>query len=85
MGEDPWQDAVRELAQLDRGLLGVVERLGQEGREVLLLVLQGAVCALQREDRGDQPLLRAVVQIANDTPALLDGRGHDPRAGRGEL
>ena len=52
---------------------------------VLLLVLQGAACQLERDDRVDQPLLRAVVQIANHAPALLVGRRHDPRPRRREL
>jgi hypothetical protein len=44
---------VRELAQLGRRLLGVVERLGQQGEGILLLVLEGAVGQLQRDDRVD--------------------------------
>ena len=70
---------MRELAQLGVGLLGLVERLGQQGRGTLLLVLDGAVCELQGDDHVDQPLLRSVVQIANHAPALLVGRRHDPR------
>ena len=35
-GEDRWEDAVRELAQLGRRALGVVERLGQQGGGILL-------------------------------------------------
>jgi hypothetical protein len=35
---------------------------------------------LQRNDRVDQPLLGAVVQIAHYPPALLVGRRDDPRA-----
>jgi hypothetical protein len=84
-GEDRWEDAARELAQLGRRLLGVVERLGQQGGEILLLVLQGAVCQLQRDDRVDQPRLSAVVQIANYLWALLVGRRRDPRPGRRHL
>jgi hypothetical protein len=71
---------VRELAQLRRRLLGVVERLGEQGGNVLLLVLDGAVGQLERDDRMDEPLLRSVVQIAHYAPALLVGRCHDPRA-----
>ena len=37
LGEDRREDAVRELAQLGRRLLGVVERLGQQGGGVRLL------------------------------------------------
>ena len=66
---------MRALAQLVGGVLGVVECRGQQVWEVLLLVLQGGVGELEREDRVHQPLLRAVVQIANDTPAFLVGRG----------
>jgi hypothetical protein len=56
---------VRELAQLGRRVLGVAERLGQKSGGIRLLVLQGAAGKLQRDDRVDQPLLRAVVQIAD--------------------
>jgi hypothetical protein len=69
--ELPWEDAVGELAQLVRRLLGVVERLGQEGGEVRLLVVQGLVCQLQRDDRVHQPLLRAVANIPNQPTALV--------------
>jgi hypothetical protein len=61
VGEGPWEDAVLELAQLGRRLLGLVERLGQQGGEVLPVVMRGAVGRLKREDRVDQPLLGAVV------------------------
>ena len=40
---------------------------------------------LQRDDRVDQPLLRAVVQIADHPPALVVGRRHDPRPRRRQL
>ena len=76
---------MRELAQLGRRLLDLLERLGQEGGDGLLLVLQGVLCQLQRDDRVDQPLLRSVVQIANHAPALLVGRRHDPRPRRRQL
>ena len=74
-----------ELAQLGRRLLGVVERLGQEGGGILPFVLAGAAGKLQRDDRVDQPLLRAVVEIANHPAALLVGGRHDPRTGRRQL
>jgi hypothetical protein len=64
LGEDRWEEAVRELAQLGHRLLGLVEHLGQQGGGILLLVLEGAVCELERDDRVDQPLLRAVVQVS---------------------
>jgi hypothetical protein len=35
---------VGELAQLDRRLLGMLQGLGQQVGQVVLLVLQGAVC-----------------------------------------
>ena len=40
---------------------------------------------LQRDHRVDQPLLRAVVQIADHAPALVVGGGDHPCARRGEL
>jgi hypothetical protein len=83
VGEDRRQDAVRELAQLGRRLLGVPERLGQQA--VVLLALLGALGRLQRDDGVDQKLVSAVVQIANHAPALLVGCGHDPRSRRRQL
>ena len=84
-GEGGGEDAVGELAQLHRRLLGVVERLGHQAGEVVLLVRQGLLGELERDDRVDQPLLRAVVQIANHAPALVVGRRHDPRPRGGHL
>jgi hypothetical protein len=40
---------------------------------------------LQRDDRVHEPLLRPVVEVTDDTPALLVGGRHDARAGRGDL
>jgi hypothetical protein len=83
--EDRWEDAVREFAQLDVRTLRVVERFGQQGGEVLSLVLEGAACQLQRDDRVDQPLLRTVVQIADHAPALIVCHRHDSRPRRCHL
>jgi hypothetical protein len=56
-GRMPWTSSRSSAV----ALLGVVERLGQQGGEVLLLVLQGALCQLERDDCVDEPLLGAVV------------------------
>jgi integrase len=85
LGQDRWQDAVRQLAQLVGRVLGVVECLGHERRGSILLVLERAVRQFERDDRVHEPLLRTVVQIANHPPALLIGRRHDPRPGRRHL
>jgi hypothetical protein len=76
---------VGELAQLDVRALRLLERLADEGRRALLLVLERPARQLERDDRVDEALLGSVVEIADDTPPLVVGGGDDPRAGRGEL
>ena len=69
-----------ELAQFGHRLLGVLERLGQVGEGIVFLVLEGATCQLQSDHRVNKPLLRSVVQVANNAPALLVGRHRAIRA-----
>jgi hypothetical protein len=83
--EDRGKDALHELAQLDRCLLGVVERLGQERRGVLIVSPKRPTGQLERDHGVDEALLRPVVQVALDLPASLVGGRDDARPGRGEL
>ena len=85
MREDRRQDPVRELAHLGRRLLRVLERLLHQQRPVLCFLRQRLLRQLERDHRVDQALLRAVMQIADDPPALVVGRRGDARARGGEL
>jgi hypothetical protein len=58
----------------------VAERLGHQGGGGLVVLLQCLLGQLQRDRRVDEPLLRAIVQIADHSPALVIGGGHDPRS-----
>jgi hypothetical protein len=62
-------DAVGQLAQLADRVLGVRERLGHE-RFGVTAGAQRALGQLERDDGVDQPLLRAVVQVAHDSRSL---------------
>ena len=66
-------DAAGEVAQLDERLLGLAVRLADE-RAGELRVL-GRLRAAERHRQRDEPLLRAVVQVALDPAALGVGRG----------
>ena len=76
---------MRQLAQLVVRPPRVFERLGEERLRALVTLLVRAGRELQRDDRVHEPLLRAVVEIADDAPALLVAGRHDARAGRGDL
>ena len=73
-------DAARELAQL----LQRVRQLLARAREVGV-VRMPARRQPQHQRERDEPLLRAVVQVALQPPALGVARGDDARARRGEL
>ena len=60
-------------------------RLGHERRAGRGIVLQPPLGHGQREAERDQPLLRAVVQVALQAPALRVGRVHEACAGRPQL
>ena len=78
-------DAAGQLAQLRRAPGEIVLRCGEElagGRRVALEL--GADHAELERD-GDEPLLRAVVEVALEPPALGVADLDDPRARRGEL
>jgi hypothetical protein len=76
---------VGELAQLFGRAFGLVECLGHKRRPSVLLVLERPARQFERDDRVDQALLRAVVQIANHPLALLVGRRHDPCSRRRQI
>jgi hypothetical protein len=77
-------EAVRQLARFVEPALGVLERLGDERRDLPALVerLQGEP---ERDDRVREPLLGAVVKVPPDAPARLVAGGDDPRSRAGEL
>ena len=83
--QDRRQDPVGQLAQLGVALLRVVERLGEQRLRLLASVAERPLRELERDDRVDQALLGAVVEVADDPPARLVARGEHARAGRGEL
>jgi hypothetical protein len=79
LGEDRWEDPVRQLAQLIGRLLRVVECLVHERGGRVLVVLERSTGQLQRNNGVDETLLRPVVEVAYHPPAFFVGGGHDPR------
>ena len=80
VGEDGRVDAADQVAQLGQRLLDLAVRVVQGGGRLGVarhLALGGA----QLDAEGDQPLLRAVVQVALDAAALLVGGTDRGRAG----
>ena len=71
MGQDRGQDAVRQLAQLGVGLLGLIERLGDERRPTRSPSVCARLRELERDDRVHEALLCPVVQIAHDAAASV--------------
>jgi hypothetical protein len=66
-------------------MLRLVERLGHElGRRPLVRLVR-VVGLLQHDDRVDEPLLRAVVQVAHHPPAFFVGGGYHTRARRAQF
>ena len=68
---------VREPAELPHRLLEVCHRGVDLGR---ILAVETALQAAQPDPRGDDPLLRAVVELALEPPPLLGRRLRQPRA-----
>jgi hypothetical protein len=66
-------DTARELTQLGNGGAYVLDALGDEGR-----TLTAGLGELQRHDGFHQALLRSIMKVAYDLPALLVGSLHDP-------
>ena len=73
-------DAAGEVAQLLERGAGLRLRLVDElQRHAVRVVAQALAGHAELEAEGDEALLRAVVQVALDAPALGVGGGDDPR------
>ena len=73
-------DAVCELAQLLEGRMRFVDGALEDERELLVAVgLGGPAGETQVVGEGEQPLLRAVVQVALEAPPSGVSCLHDPR------
>ena len=71
-------DAAGEVAQLADRALGLVAGLVDEVERVVA-ALDALARHAQVQRDGHEPLLRAVVQVALQAPALGVGGGDDPR------
>ena len=80
VAEDGGMDAARQLAQLLDGELGLLARLRDELRGRVRIAVDPRLGEPERDGHGDEPLLRAVVQIALDPAPLGVGGGDDPLA-----
>ena len=80
MCESRGKDAVSELAQLRVAALGVLQRLVDEPLRRSFSARERTLSQLQRHDRMDQPLLRAVVEVAHDAPPCLIRLGEQTRS-----
>ena len=84
VGEHRGHDPVGELTELAHRLLCLAERFVEQSAHVITRSVQRLSRQLERDQREDEALLCAVVQIADDSPALFVGRRGDARAGGGE-
>ena len=84
-GEHRRVDATGQLAKLVEALRELVLRRGQGLAGGRWILLERHADQGQVEREGDQPLLRAVVQVALEPPALDVPRLDDARARGGEL
>ena len=80
VAEDCWVDPARELAQLVERLRELAVGCAEERFRLLGVSLQGRLDEPQLERERDEPLLRPVVQISLQPPALGVGRLDDPRS-----
>ena len=78
LGQHRGMDAAREVAQLADRALGLVARLTDEVERVVAAPEPVARHPQVQRD-GDEPLLRPVVQVALQAPALGVGGGDDAR------
>jgi hypothetical protein len=86
VGQDGRVDPARKLAQLGGRSRQLDDRLVQRRqRDIGLPVHQARARDLKHEPEVDEPLLRAVVQIALDPPALGIRRRDDARPRRAQL
>ena len=74
-----------DLAQVADRRSDLVHDLVERGREDLRLARQRALQAPDLDAERDEPLLRAVVEVALEPPALLVARLDDPRPRRLDL
>src|SRR6266480_5083457 len=80
--EERWIDSLGEPAELIEGGVDVVGHLCHDPPRFARI----DVCNKRDLDpQGDQVLLRAVVKIPFEPPALLLSRGQDPRSRRTDL
>ena len=85
VGQDGGMDPAGQLAQLVEALGELVLRLREQLAGGGRVLAQRRLDQAQVERDGDQPLLRAVVQVALQPPALGVAGLDDARAGGGEL
>ncbi|MEJ7721883.1 MAG: hypothetical protein WKF58_16290 [Ilumatobacteraceae bacterium] len=79
-------DAAGEVAQLVDGFAEILHRLRQDRSDSRAgVAVQACLGQPQGQRDRDQALLRAVVQVALDAPALGIAGGDDPRPRRGDL
>ncbi|HTE63610.1 MAG TPA: hypothetical protein VK631_24855, partial [Solirubrobacteraceae bacterium] len=71
-------DPARELAQLLDRELRLLAGLGDQLRRARGIGRDARLGEPERDGHRDQPLLRAVVEVALDPPALGVGGGDDP-------
>jgi hypothetical protein len=76
--QDRGIDAVREAAQLVRGLPEVGAELGQDLQDLVVVAFGQLAGQAQLDRQGGEPLLGAVVEVALDAAPLTVGGGHDP-------
>ena len=78
VGEHRRVDAPYQVTQLDEGGLGLGVRLVDQGGRGVDVVGEPRLRPAELHRQGDEPLLRAVVQVPLDPRALGLGRVHDP-------
>lgn len=78
LGEDRGVDAGRDLAQVLEPVPGVADGPGEQLPGLLGGGIPLLLGELEIDERGHEPLLGAVVQVAGDAPAGLIGSGHQP-------
>jgi hypothetical protein len=80
LGEDRGMDPTRDLLKVRHGLGESRRDAGQLGSEVIAVRSDHGLGGARHEGKGDQSLLRAVVEVSFDPASGLVGRGDDPPA-----